>query len=227
MKNVIVANSSSSGNCVGVVTSLGHNLSDDASCSLTGPGDLNNIPAGLDPGGLQNNGGLTETVALLPTSQAKNAVPLSYCTDASGASVPADQRGVSRPQGPSCDIGSFELVEALYRVCLLYDSTKAVQSGATYPIKLQLCDASGNNLSSPSLVVHATSVTQISSSISGPVQDSGNANPDSDFRFDPTLGSTGGYIFNLSTKGLATGAYNLTFTVTGDSFVYSAKFEVK
>ena len=108
MKNVIVANSSS-GNCAGVVSSLGHNLSDDSSCSLTGPGDLNNIPAGLDPGGLQNNGGLTQTVALLATSQAKDAVPLAYCTDAFGNPVPTDQRGVSRPQGSSCDIGSVEL----------------------------------------------------------------------------------------------------------------------
>jgi hypothetical protein len=66
-----------------------------------------------------------------------------------------------------------------------------------------------------------------SSSISGEVLDSGNANPDNNFRFDPTLGSTGGYIFNLSTKGLTTGTYDLNFTVTGDSSVYAAPFQVK
>ena len=85
----------------------------------------------------------------------------------------------------------------------------------------------GSNLSSPSLTLHAISVTQASSSISGPVVDSGNANPDNDFRFDSTLGAAGGYIFNLSTKGLTTGTYNLNFTVTGDSAVYSAPFQVK
>jgi hypothetical protein len=70
-------------------------------------------------------------------------------------------------------------------------------------------------------------VTQVSTSVSGQVEASGNANPDSDFRFDSTLGSTGGYIFNLSTKDLTTGTYNLNFTVSGDSFTYVAPFQVK
>jgi hypothetical protein len=114
-----------------------------------------------------------------------------------------------------------------YNVCLLFDPTKAVQSGATVPVKLQLCDSNGNNLSSSALTVHATIVTMVSSSISGQVQDSGNANPDSDFRFDASLGTTVGYIFNLSTKGLTTGTYSLNFTVSGDSFTYSVLFQVK
>jgi hypothetical protein len=67
-------------------------------------------------------------------------VPLAYCIDASGASVPTDQRGITRPQGAACDIGSVEVVQRLYNVCLLYDSTKPVNSGATLPIKLYLCD---------------------------------------------------------------------------------------
>jgi len=114
-----------------------------------------------------------------------------------------------------------------YGACLLYDPTKAVKSGSTVPIKLQLCNGSGNDLSSSSITVHAISITEASSSISGAAQDSGNANPDNDFRFDSTLGSTGGYIFNLSTKGLTTGTYNVNFTVTGDSFTYAAPFQVK
>jgi hypothetical protein len=114
-----------------------------------------------------------------------------------------------------------------FSVCLLYDPTKAVQSGATIPIKLQLCDGNGNDLSSSSIAVHATSVSQISTSTSSEVEDFGNSNPDDDFRFDATLGSTGGYIFNLKTTGLSTGTYSLNFTVTGDSFVYAADFEVK
>jgi hypothetical protein len=116
---------------------------------------------------------------------------------------------------------------ARYSICLLYDPTKAVHSGATIPIKLQLCDGSGNDLSSSTITVHAISVTQISTSASGTVENAGNSNPDSDFRFDATLGSTGGYIFNLKTTGLSTGTYSVNFTVTGDSFVYAANFEVK
>ena len=51
--------------------------------------------------------------------------------------------------------------------------------------------------------------------------------PDTDFRFDLALGTTGGYIFNLKTNGLTTGSYNLKFTATGDSSVYGAPFQVK
>jgi hypothetical protein len=125
------------------------------------------------------------------------------------------------------EISSLRFTQQAYNVCLLCDSTKAAKGGSTIPIKLQLCDGSGNDLSSSSIALHAISITQISSSTSGPVEDSGNANPDYDFRFDSTLGSTGGYIFNLKTTGLATGTYNLNFTVTGDSFVYAAPFQVK
>lgn len=114
-----------------------------------------------------------------------------------------------------------------YQVCLLYDSTKAVQSGSTIPIKLQLCDESGNDLSSSTITLHGAAITQISSLISGPVQSAGNANADNDFRYDPTLGTAGGYIFNLQTKGLQTGTYNLNFTVTGVSSTYAAPFQVK
>jgi hypothetical protein len=114
-----------------------------------------------------------------------------------------------------------------YSVCLLYDPTRAVKVGATIPIKLDLCDGSGNDLSSSSITIHAFSISHLSDSISGAVEDSGNANPDFDFRFDVTLGSTGGYIFNLKTTGLTQGAYSLNFTVTGDSSVYAAQFQVR
>ena len=116
---------------------------------------------------------------------------------------------------------------ARYSVCLLYDPTKAVQSGAAIPIKLLLCDGSGNDLSSSSITVHAISISQISTSTSGAVENSGDSNSDNDFRFDATLGSTGGYIFNLKTTGLSTGTYSVNFTVTGDSFVYAVNFQVK
>jgi probable HAF family extracellular repeat protein len=115
----------------------------------------------------------------------------------------------------------------LYNVCLLYDATKAIKSGSTLPVKLQLCDSTGADLSSPAIIVHATGISQTSTSVTGDVEDPGNANPDSDFRFDSTLGSTGGYIFNLKTAGLTTGTYALNFTATGDSFGYMAPFQVK
>jgi hypothetical protein len=79
-------------------------------------------------------------------------------------------------------------------------------------------------MSVPSLTVHATSVTRISSSVSGVPEDSGNANPDYAFRYDAALG---GYIYNLSTNGLLTGTYALSFTATGDPTTHSVQFQLR
>jgi hypothetical protein len=115
----------------------------------------------------------------------------------------------------------------VYNISLLYDETKAVKSGATIPIKLQLCDANSVNQSAASIVLHATGLVQVSTNTSEVIQDAGNANPDSDFRYDSTLGGTGGYIFNLKTTGLSSGTYRLSFTAGGDPAVYSVQFKVK
>jgi predicted outer membrane repeat protein len=123
LKNTLLANSPIGGNCAAGSngssnTSLGHNLSDDQTCGsgFTQTGDMNNTPAGLDPAGLKNNGGPTQTIALLPISPAVDAIPVSpinYCTATDGTTpIATDQRGVTRPQGPACDIGAFELVQA-------------------------------------------------------------------------------------------------------------------
>jgi len=62
VKNTLLANSRAGGNCSGSIISLGHNLSDDDKCAFIQTGDMNNTPAGLDPGGLKNNGGPTQTM---------------------------------------------------------------------------------------------------------------------------------------------------------------------
>lgn len=112
------------------VTSQGYNLWDDNSCGFTQSTDQNNTPAQLDPKGLQNNGGPTQTVALLPTSPAVDAIPVSACTDANNQPIATDQRGITRPQGLKCDIGAFEYVEP---VPLTFSSTKLDISGGTSP----------------------------------------------------------------------------------------------
>lgn len=114
-----------------------------------------------------------------------------------------------------------------YGLCLLYDQTMGVHSGAVIPIKLELCDANGNNLSTSSIILHATGVVLVSTNTPGTLESPGNANPDNDFRFDPMLGSGGGYIFNLKTSGLGTGTYNLQFTAGNDPVPHAAQFEVK
>jgi hypothetical protein len=102
------------GNCAfssgGSILSEGYNAEDGTSCGLSGPGDL--ASATLQLGALAMNGGPTETVALMPGSQAIGAGDPAGCTDAYGAALATDQRGVARPQGVHCDIGAFELAMA-------------------------------------------------------------------------------------------------------------------
>ncbi len=123
LANSILANGSSGGNCyqdsagttvAGGVTDGGGNISDDTSCGFGSPtgatgqtlGD--NVDSLLDPNGLQNNGGPTQTIGLQSTSPAIDAIP------AGSANCPgADQRGAPRPDsedgsGGACDIGAFE-----------------------------------------------------------------------------------------------------------------------
>ncbi len=103
LTNTIVANQTSGADCAGVVTSNGYNLDSDGSCVGTASDQT------ADPllGPLQNNGGPTETHALLPGSPAIDAGDNSTCPD-------VDQRGEPRPadgDGDStavCDIGAFE-----------------------------------------------------------------------------------------------------------------------
>jgi UDP-3-O-[3-hydroxymyristoyl] glucosamine N-acyltransferase len=98
--NTIVADQIPGNDCVGSITSLGHNLDSDGTCNLTGPGDLPNTEPGLGP--LADNGGPTQTHALLPGSPAIDAGD-------DGACPATDQRGfVTRPQGAACDIGAYE-----------------------------------------------------------------------------------------------------------------------
>lgn len=104
VKNTIVAGNSID-NCDtaqasgGIISSLGNNISSDDSCPFTQPTDKRNTNPLLGP--LQNNGGPTDTRALLAGSPAIDAGSNTGC--------PAtDQRGVTRPQGLRCDIGAFE-----------------------------------------------------------------------------------------------------------------------
>jgi len=111
-----------------------------------------------------------------------------------------------------------------YQVCPLYDPNVARKSGAAYPIKLQLCDGVGNNLSDASITVNAVGVTRVNNNTPATLDDTGNANPDFDFRYDSALA---GYIFNLSTKGYASGTYRLNFTAGSDATVHSVLFAIK
>ncbi|GAA2562845.1 CSLREA domain-containing protein [Streptomyces levis] len=81
------------------IASEGHNLDGDGSCRLTAAGDLPSRSPLTGP--LGDNGGPTDTVALLPGSPGLDAADDCPATD---------QRGVTRPQGTGCDIGAYEAV---------------------------------------------------------------------------------------------------------------------
>jgi hypothetical protein len=114
-----------------------------------------------------------------------------------------------------------------YAVCLLYDQGKAHKLGSTIPIKLQLCDASGANVSAAGVIVNASGLTKLDNTASGDLSETSSANPDSDFLFDATLGDNGGYIYNLSSRGLSAGTWILQFTVSGDPLPHSVQFDLK
>jgi hypothetical protein len=100
-----ILNNNSGANIDGTATSLGYNIStDDGGGNLTGPGDQINTDPLLGP--LQDNGGPTQTHALLPGSPAINAGDPNF--------IPPpdyDQRGTPfvRVFNGRIDIGSFEV----------------------------------------------------------------------------------------------------------------------
>jgi hypothetical protein len=77
-------------------------------CSITvasGSWALLNSTALIGP--LKFNGGPTQTIALLPGSNALNG-GASHCTERSNQEIETDQRGYPRVVGGLCDIGAFE-----------------------------------------------------------------------------------------------------------------------
>jgi hypothetical protein len=105
--------------------SFGYNFVSDSSCSLSGLGD---VIGGGDPmlGELELNGGLGATRMPEPDSPVLDRIPASACGPAPFGEVlegeqhleglvpernvllAGDERGVSRPQGPACDVGAVE-----------------------------------------------------------------------------------------------------------------------
>ena len=95
LSNTIIANTTSGSDCVndGSIGVNDHNLIGDGSCSPALSGDPK-----LGP--LADNGGTTQTMALLPGSPAIDAGNDATC-------LATDQRGITRPQGAHCDIGAY------------------------------------------------------------------------------------------------------------------------
>jgi hypothetical protein len=110
-----------------------------------------------------------------------------------------------------------------YRICLLYNPTKPSPRGGTVPIKLQLCNAAGANLSSSAIQLRALTVDGVLT----PPPFPGSSNDDFFFRY---VASTQSYIYNLDTGVLpiGRGAHTLQFSVGGTALAaYEAPFALK
>jgi len=127
LKNSIVAGNvagSAGPDChdTAALASLDYNIiGDDGGCSFAPQA---NDQVNVDPllGELQDNGGPTETRALLAGSPAIDAIPVGNCTDRLGTPIAVDQRTVPRPQGVACDIGAYEVIKNVLYLPLVLDN---------------------------------------------------------------------------------------------------------
>jgi LPXTG-site transpeptidase (sortase) family protein len=110
LKNTIVHSLlAAGGNCGGTITDGGNNLDSANSCLFTVNAIINTNP---NLGGLANNGGPTQTMALISPSPAIDAGNATTCANSPVSGK--DQRGVARPidgdavLGAVCDIGAYE-----------------------------------------------------------------------------------------------------------------------
>ena len=90
----------------GTLKSLGNNLIGRGAQCIDAPVAGDKLGAAANLGPLADNGGPTQTLALLPGSAAIDA-GAATCLDADGVPFATDQRGA--PRLSPCDIGAFEL----------------------------------------------------------------------------------------------------------------------
>jgi S-layer homology domain. len=116
LKNSILANNSG-GNCAGSIINGGYNLDSGSTCGF---GSNNGSMSNTDPklGSLADNGGPTQTMALLAGSPAIDRGLDFLCSGPPVNGV--DQRGVIRPQGFGCDVGAYEYNGTFWDVPLNY-----------------------------------------------------------------------------------------------------------
>jgi hypothetical protein len=135
-----------------LINSLGGNIeSPGNTCFVPHPADQVFVtPEQLNLGPLQDNGGPTWTLALLPGSVAIDSV--DECVNVAGFPLLVDQRGAPRPYGPACDSGAFELgAVPLPRDLCINDADRAVYESLVYVDgggSPSTCTAAANSIAS-------------------------------------------------------------------------------
>ena len=116
--------------CSGTLASSGYNLIENTTgCTIAGttPGNITGKSPQLIA--LADNGGPTPTHALRKGSPAVDAGNPAAPGSSATACEATDQRGFPRPQGPRCDIGSFEREQPSALQCLGRPVTMTGTSG--------------------------------------------------------------------------------------------------
>jgi CSLREA domain-containing protein len=117
--------------CSGTLTSGGYNLIQSTTgCTITGTATGNITGKNPQLVGLADNDGPTPTRAIRRGSPAVDAGNPAAPGSSPTACEPRDQRGVKRPQGPRCDIGSFERERPSEVECLGRPVTTTGTSGS-------------------------------------------------------------------------------------------------
>jgi predicted outer membrane repeat protein len=138
---VIAGNKSAKGpDLFGTFSSQGHNLIQDP--SQTNGSISTDLPPGNPMlGTLQNNGGPTSTLALLPGSPAIDAGDNT-------SAPPTDQRGLPRIVNGTIDIGAFEVQNSGPAVTQLkLDAPPSVTAGVPFNVTVSALDANSNVVS--------------------------------------------------------------------------------
>jgi len=168
-------------------------------------------PGGVPTGTVTfTEGGITlATVPLDSTGKA------SFTTSSLGVgthTITATYSGSSLYTGSSASLQQ----QVGYSICPIQLPFQGVTSGHI-KIKLQLCDAAGNDLSSPTITLTVVGVSP----------NPGVAPPSGTFSFIPLLGGpNGGYQYSVNTYGYRIGTYTLLFTVAGDPVIHQVQFTV-
>lgn len=162
------------------------------------------------------------------------AVPAAYaCTDGgsgvatcagpvvSGATIDTASVGTKSFTVAATDAVSNTASQAIpYRVAYSIHPVAVVTGTGTVLTALQLRDAQQANVSSPSILVRATSIDGHRVTPAWPV--TANAR----FLYAPHLGGTGGYILVVRTAGLASGWHVLTVAAGADPTIHTIWFHV-
>lgn len=121
--NIIQGNTGLAGasrNCMytsgATVDSQGHNLANDTTCNLTGTGDRQGSQYNPNLGVLADNGGPRDGAPTADSATLTRALPSGSIAinTADNTNCPAtDERGITRPQQATCDVGAYEFVFAV------------------------------------------------------------------------------------------------------------------